>query len=331
MSMNVSPRPPLRRRQFNLGLGLAMAAPATWAKSEDYPQKPLRWVVGFPAGGGTDVLARTVGAQLSAQMGQTVYVENKTGAGGTLAAEHVAASASDGHTLLTGDVAIMVFNRVLYPQVRYEPLRDFAPVGLMARFPLVIATHPNSGIGALEQFTAAARRGQASYASAGVGTPHHLAMELLLSRAGLSAVHVPYRGDAPALQDLLGGMVPVAVLAPSLSLPYVRSQKLQALAVTSERRLPQLPEVPTLAELRLVSEGVYAWQGLVVPKKTPAGALQRLSRELGAALSQAPVRSKLEELGMEVTPSDGPTLQAHVHAEQARWDPMIRSRGIKAD
>lgn len=329
--MNLSRLAPLRRRQFNLGLGLAMAAPATWAKVEDYPQKPLRWVVGFPAGGGTDVLARTVGAQLSAQVGQTVYVENKTGAGGTLAAEHVAASAPDGYTLLSGDIAIMVFNRALYPQARYEPLRDFAPVGLMARFPLVITTRSNSGIGALEQFTAAARRGQASYASAGVGTPHHLAMELLLSRAGLSAVHVPYRGDAPALQDLLGGMVPVAVLAPSLSLPYVRSQKLRALAVTSERRLPQLPEVPTLAELGLVSEGVYAWQGLVAPKKTPSGALQRLSRELGAALSQAPVRSKLEELGMEVTPSDGPTLQAHVHAEQARWDPMIRSRGIKAD
>lgn len=321
----------MRRREFNLGLGLALSATGAWAAADDYPNKPVRWVVGFPAGGGTDVLARTVGARLATQLAQTIYVENKAGAGGMLAAEHVASSAADGYTVLTGDIAIMVFNRVLYPRVRYDPLGDFQPVGLMARFPVIIATHPQSGITSLEQFTAAARAGKASYGSAGVGTPHHLAMELLLSQAGLSAVHVPYRGDAPALQDLAAGMVPVAVLAPSLSLPYIRTQKLRALAVTSEQRLPQLPDVPTLGELGLVSGGVYAWQGMVAPKKTPAGAVERLSRELRVALAQPEVRAKLGELGMEVTASDGPTMVAHVQAEQARWDPVIKARGIKAD
>ena len=331
--MNAPREVRLRRRKFNLGLGLSMGLSATGALAavDDYPNKPVRWVVGFPAGGGSDVLARTVGARLATQLGQSIYVENKAGAGGMLAAEHVASSVADGYTVLTGDIAIMVFNRVLYPKVRYDPLGDFQPVGLMARFPVVIATHPQSGITSIEQFTSAARRGQASYGSAGVGTPHHLAMELLLAMAGLDAVHVPYRGDAPALQDLAGGMVPVAVLAPSLSLPYFRSQKLRALAVSSEQRLPQLPDVPTLAELGLVSGGVYAWQGMVAPKKTPKAAVERLSRELRAALAQPEVRTKLGELGMEVMASDGPTMVAHVQAEQARWDPVIKSRGIKAD
>lgn len=329
--MNLSRHAGLRRRDFNLGLGLSLSATGVWAAADDYPNRPVRWVVGFPAGGGTDVLARTVGARLATQLGQTVYVENKAGAGGMLAAEHVASSAADGYTVLTGDIAIMVFNRALYPKVRYDPLGDFQPVGLMARFPVVIATHPQSGISSLEQFIAVARRGQASYGSAGVGTPHHLAMELLLSKAGLNAVHVPYRGDAPALQDLAGGMVPVAVLAPSLSLPYFRTQKLRALAVTSEHRLPQLPDVPTLTELGWVAGGIYAWQGMVAPKKTSSAAVERLSRELRAVLAQPDVRSKLEDLGMEVTPSEGPTMVAHIQAEQARWDPVIRSRGIKVD
>lgn len=321
----------LQRREFTLGLGLALSASAGWAAADDYPSKAVRWVVGFPAGGGTDVLARTVGARLATGIGQAVYVENKPGAGGVLAAEHVAGSVADGYTVLTGDIAIMVFNRMLYPKARYDPLADFQPVGLMARFPIVVASHPRSGIGSLAQFIAAARAGTVSYGSAGVGTPHHLAMELLLSEAGLSAVHVPYRGDAPALQDLVAGQVPVAVLAPSLSLPYVRTQKLRALAVTSEQRLPQLPDVPTLGELGLVRDGVYAWQGMVVPRKTPAPAVERLSRELRAALVQPEVQARLGELGMEVMASDGPAMLAHVQAEQARWDPVIRSRGIKAD
>lgn len=329
--MNSSKRAGLRRREFNLGLGLALTASGSWAAADDYPNKPVRWVVGFAAGGGTDVLARTVASRLSTLLGQTVYVENKAGAGGMLAAEHVSTSAADGYTVLTGDIAIMVFNRALYQKVRYDPLGDFQPVGLMARFPVIIATHPQSGITSLDQFIETARAGKATYGSAGVGTPHHLAMELLLSKTGLSAVHVPYRGDAPALQDLAAGMVPVAVLAPSLSLPYIQTQKLRALAVTSERRLPQLPDVPTLAELGLVNGGVYAWQGMVAPKKTPATVIARLSRELRIVLDQSEIRAKLAELGMEAIPSDGPSMVAHVKAEQARWDPVIKSRGIKAD
>lgn len=324
-------QPDTRRRRLALTLGLSMAAPAVWAAPDNYPQKPLRWVVGFPAGGGTDVLARTVGAQLAKQMGQSVVVDNRAGAGGTLAAEHVAAAPADGYTVLTGDIAIMVFNRVLYPNVRYEPLREFQCVGLMARFPLLIVAHPGSGMESMEHFIASARRGQSTYGSAGVGTPHHLAMELLLSAAGVRAVHAPYRGDAPVLQDLIGGVVPVAVVAPSLSLPYARSEKLRVLAVTASRRLPQLPDVPTLGELDLAKDGVYAWQGMVAPAKTSAVVMQRLSRELSAALDQASVRHKLEELGMEVAPGDGAAMEAHVRAEQARWSPLIKARGIKAD
>lgn len=329
--MKQSTRAGIDRRTFAASLGLGLAGQASWAAVDEYPNKAVRWVVGFPAGGGTDVLARTVAAKLGTQLTQTVFVENRPGAGGMLAAEQVAGASADGYTVLTGDIAILVFNRALYAKVRYDPVADFQPVGLMARFPVVIATHPNSGLQSMDQFLAAARAGRATYGSAGVGTPHHMAMELLLSQAGSGAVHVPYKGDAPALQDLAAGMLPVAVLAPSLSLPYVRSQKLCALAVTSEQRLPQLPDVPTLQELGLVRQGIYAWQGMVLPKRAPAAAVERLSRELRVALALPDVKAKLGEMGMEVIASDGPTMLAHVQAEQARWDPVIKARGIKAE
>ncbi|WP_156909240.1 Bug family tripartite tricarboxylate transporter substrate binding protein [Ottowia thiooxydans] len=326
----------LSRRTLALCMGAALlgsSAAALAASPDGYPNKPIRWVVGFPAGGGTDVLARTVGVQLTEQIKQSVLIDNRPGAAGMLAAETVAHAAADGYTVLTGDIAIMTFNGALYQKIRYDALKDFTPVGLMARFPVVVATHPASGIQSMQQLVAGTKKpdGKLTYGSAGVGTPHHLTMELVGATTGGTITHVPYKGDAPALQDLVGGQLPVAVLSPSLSLPYFRSGKLRPLAVSSDTRLPQLPDVPTLKELGFASTGVYAWQGLVAPKGTPPAAIEALSQQVQQALSVPAVRQKLADLGMEPIPSDAAQMDRHVRAEKAIWEPLIKSRGIRAD
>lgn len=322
--------PSKTRRMLAVGSLALMLSPLAGAQA--YPNKPVKWVVGFPAGGGSDVLARTVAAPLSTQLKQQVVVDNRPGAAGMVAAEGVARSPADGYTLLTADIAILAFNPAIYPNIRYDSLNDFVPVGLMARFPMLIATHPGSGIKSMEQMVAEAKKkGGVSYGSAGVGTPHHLAMELMVSTTGMPAQHVPYRGDAPALQDLAGGQLTLAALAPSLSIPFVRDGKLVPLAVTSDKRLPQLPNVPTLKELGYSPNGVYAWQGLVVPKGTPAPVVAQLSHELQAAMALPAVRQKLGDLGMEPIPSDAAGMDAHVRAEKKFWEGVIKARGIKAD
>ncbi|MEJ8815597.1 tripartite tricarboxylate transporter substrate binding protein [Variovorax ureilyticus] len=319
--------PRMTRRTFAAGTTLAMLSP--WALAQGYPTKTVKWVVGFPPGGGTDVLARTVAAQLSTQFGQQVIVDNKAGAAGMIAAESVARAEPDGYTLLTADIAILALNPAIYPKVRYNPLTDFVPVGLMARFPLIVATHPGSGITSLQQLVADARKGKSfNYGSAGVGTPHHMAMEVLASSAGITAQHVPYKGDSPAMQDVAGKQLPVAVISPSLSLPFIKDGRLVPLAVTGDQRMAQLPDVPTLKELGFAPSGIYAWQGLVVPKSTPPHIVSALSAEMRQALALAAVRQKLAELGMEATPSDSAEMDRYIREEMRFWDKLIKSRGI---
>lgn len=315
---------------------LASAAAASLyslgARAATYPARPLTWVVGFPAGGGTDALARTVGAELSGKIKQSVIIDNRPGAAGILAADRVSHEPADGYTVLTGDIAILVFNPAIYPNVRYDAVKDFTPIALMAQFPLILATHPGSGIKNMADVVEQAKRHpeKAMYGSAGVGTPHHLAMELLQSEAGFTSQHVPYKGDTPALQDLAGGQIPLAVLAPAVSLPYFKSGKLLPLAVTSDARLPQLPEVPSLKELAMLSSGVYAWQGLVGPRGMPAEVVSTLGQNLASVLADPAVIAKLAELGMQASPGDAQAMTAHIAAEQARWVPLIKARGIRS-
>ncbi len=325
---------PITRRAFMAGaaaVGLSAFAAAR-AQPAAYPSRPVTWVVGFPAGGGTDSLARTVGAGLSGRLRQSVVIDNRPGAAGILAADRVAHETADGYTVLTGDIAILVFNPAIYPNVRYDAVKDFTPVALMAQFPLILATHPGSGIKSMADVLAQARRQpeKSLYGSAGVGTPHHLAMELLQSEAGFSSQHVPYKGDTPALQDLAGGQVPLAVLAPAVSLPYFKTGKLLPLAVTSDTRLAQLPDVPSLKELSLLSSGVYAWQGLVGPRGMPSDVVARLGRDVVGVLEDPEVVAKLAELGMQPSPGDANAMAAHIESEQARWVPLIKSRGIRS-
>jgi tripartite-type tricarboxylate transporter receptor subunit TctC len=311
---------------------LALAAWGT-AQAQDFPTKPLRWLVGFPAGGGTDFLARTVGHQLSQQLGQPVLIDNKPGAASSIAAEAAAKSPADGYTLLTADNAVLIFNPVLYKKIPYDPVKDFAPLGLMARFPLILAVHPGSGINNVQEWIAAMKKepGKFSYASPGVGTPHHMAMELVKQRLGLFIVHVPYRGAAPAVQDVAGGQVPMMIVESGGGLPMIKAGKLRPLAVVSAKRMPTLPEVPTFAELGYKDLEVYAWQGVVVPKATPKPIADKLSAELQKAVAAPEVRRKLMELGLEVNPSDANLMAAYMATETALWHPIVKQRGIRAD
>lgn len=314
---------------------LAAAATATLAPSshaQTWPTKAIRWVVGFPPGGGTDVLARTVGAQLSTQLKQQIVVDNRTGAAGMVAAELVARAPADGYTVLTADITILALNPAIYSNVRYHPVDSFDPIGLMARFPLLVVTHPGSGIRSMKQLVEeVGKRGEFNYGSAGVGTPHHMVMELVTSTTGTAARHVPYRGDTPALQDAAAGQIAAAVIAPNTAIPFIKDGKLVPLAVTGDRRMAQLPDVPALKELGYVSQGVYAWQGLVAPKGTPATVIESISREMRAAVNTPVIAQRLADLGMEPIPGDAASMAAHVQGEIARWAQLAKARGIKAE
>ena len=309
----------------------ACLAPLT-ARAQAWPNKPLRWVVAYPAGGGSDFLARQLAPQLGKQLGQTIVIDNRPGAAGMIGTDNAAKSPPDGYTLLTGDNGAMVFHTAMYKKVPYDP-QDFAPVGFMARFPLILAVNPSAGFTSARQLIDEVKKspGKYSYASPGIGSPHHLAMELLKDRAGLFVVHVPYRGTAMAVQDVIGGQVPMMVLDTAAGLPQINAGKVKALAVMSKKRLPSLPDVPTLDEIGVTGFEVGAWQGLFVPKGTPTDIVARLSTEMNKAITTPEVRARLEEFGLEVAPTDGPALASFVKQETAFWHALIKQRHLSAE
>lgn len=327
--------PSLRRRTLLLG---AAAAPLTVglpnpARAADaWPAKPIRWVVAYPAGGGSDFLARQLAPALGRQLGQTLVIDNRPGAAGIIGTDNAAKSPADGYTLLTGDNGAMVFNSALYKKLPYAP-SDFTPVAFMARFPLLLVVNPQAGFASVQDWLRQmqAKPGRYTYASPGVGSPHHLAMELLKDRTHSYIVHVPYRGTAFSTQDIIGGVVPMGILDTAAALPHLRSGRLKALAVLSGKRVATLPDVPTFEEAGVKGVDVSAWQGLFVPKGTPDAIVSRLTAETLKALAQPEVRSKLEEFGLEVVPTDGPALAHFIQQETAQWHALIRSRGISAE
>lgn len=328
------PAPLIARRLCCLApFGLAVLALAPLASQADtWPSKPIRWVVAYPAGGGSDFLARQLAPPLGAQLGQTLVIENRPGAGGMIGTDLAAKAPADGYTLLTGDNGAMVFNSAMYKKLPYAP-GDFTPVGFMARFPLILVVNPNSGFSSARQWLDQVRKnpGKYSYASPGIGSPHHLAMELLKERSGSFIVHVPYRGTAFSTQDLIAGVLPMGILDTAAGLPHIRAGKLKALAVLSTKRVPQLPEVPTFAELGLKGVDVAAWQGLFVPKGTPEPIVKRLTAEMQKAIALPDVKAKLEDFGLEVAPSDGPALGRFVQLETQFWHALIKERKLAAD
>jgi tripartite-type tricarboxylate transporter receptor subunit TctC len=295
--------------------------------------KPIEWVVGYAAGGGSDVVARIVGEQMGKTLSRPVIVNNKPGAATNIAADYTAKSKDYGNIVFTGDFATLAANPFLFSKLPYDAEKDFRPVGMLARFPLLVLVAPNVPAKNWKEFVAWAKAQPqgVSYGSAGLGSPHHLAGEMLRDRSGLPLVHVAYRGAAPALQDLMGGQVAVGVIDTAAAQQYVSSGKLRAIGVASRTRIKSLPEVPTLSEQGLQDFEAFAWQGVVVPAGTPAETVAKFSSALQAAVDSTTVKARFAALGVEPMPGTPEQMAAFVRGERERWGKLIRANNIRLE
>ena len=295
--------------------------------------KPIEWVVGYAAGGGSDIVARTVAEVMTKSLGQTLIINNKPGAATNIAAEYVAKNKDPTHVMLTADFATLAANPSLFAKLSYNAEKDFAPVGMLARFPLLLVVAPNVPVKSFEQFVAWAKSNAdgTNYASAGTGSPHHLAGELLRERTGLKLIHTPYRGAAPAVQDLLGGQVPFGLMDTASVQQYVAAGKLKAIGVASPARLATMSDIPTLAEQGLTGFEAYAWQGLVVPASAAPETVTRLNKALVEALNSTSVKARFQTLALEALPGTPAQMAAYTRAERERWGRLIRDNNIKLD
>ncbi|PIF74031.1 tripartite-type tricarboxylate transporter receptor subunit TctC [Variovorax sp. 54] len=326
------------KMHFARGLAvLSLAALATAASAQTaqtaFPAKPIRWLVPYAAGGGSDFLARTVAQTLSTQVGQPVLVDNKPGGNTALAAAETARAPADGYTVLSADNGTLVFNPALYKSLSYSPTKDLAPVTLMGKFPMILVVGANSGFATAKDFIAQAKAkpGGINYASAGAGSPHHLAMELLKVEAKLFMVHVPYRGAAPALADVVGGQLPAMMVDMAAGAGFIKGGKVRPLAVANPTRLPQLPDVPTFAELGYKNVEAAALVGVVVPAATPADVVNTLNRQLVAAIHEPSVNKRMVDFGVEPVGNTPAQYTELLKAETARWHKLIRDLKITLD
>ncbi|HKU99969.1 MAG TPA: tripartite tricarboxylate transporter substrate binding protein [Vineibacter sp.] len=317
-----------------LGSIVALIASATLTQAHDaglrYPERPLRMVVPFAPGGTTDIFARLIAAKMSEDLGQPIVVDNKPGAGGNIGAESVARSAPDGYTLLIGTPGPLTINPSLLKSMPYDAARDFAAIGQMISVQSVLVVHPSTPFKTVRDLIeqARARPRQLSYAAPGVGSSPHLAMELFIAQAGVRIESIPYKGDAQALADLVGGQVPIMISNIAGVLPHIQSGKLRPLAVAGPRRSPQLPDVPTIAEAGLPGYAVSGWAGMLVPAGTPGPVVARLGSALNKALTATDVIAKIEQQSAEVATGSPEAFTAFLQAERARWADVIRTAGI---
>jgi len=312
---------------------LALLAFAAVAAAQDYPRKPLRLIVPFSPGGGNDTVARAIGSQLAAQLGQPVLIDNRAGAGGIVGAELAAHSAPDGYTLFLGGVGSLAVNPNLHAHLPYDALKDFAPITLLASAPSVLVAHPSIPAATIQAFTAYARAnpGKLNYASNGNGSSAQLAAVLYESMAGVRMVHVPYKGLAPALVDLLAGQVQLMFSSMVAILPHIKAGRLRALAVTGRERSALLPEVPTLAESGLPGYEAGSWYGILAPAGTPAPIVARLHEELVRALQDPQVRERLAAEGAQTVGSSPAEFERYIAAESARTGKLLRDANIRME
>ncbi len=312
----------------------ASTAGAPWAFAQSaYPDKPLRWIVPYPAGGGTDVLARAVGDAMRASFGQPVVIENKPGASTNIGAQFVAKADADGYTVMSADNAVLAFNQFLFRKLPFDPQKDFTFIGGLARFPLALALNPSVPAKTVKEFIALAKAspGKLNYASPGNGSPHHLAMELFKARTGTSITHIPYKGAAPAMNDLMGGVVDCMFLDLAAGLGTLTSGKVRAIGLGAAQRFPALPDVPTLAEAGVPDTEVFAFQGVLGPAGLPAPIVARLNTDLNKALTSPAVVERMKGFGMESLAGTPDQFHALALAEAKRWGPVIKQQGIRLD
>ncbi len=326
----------MRIRTYLTTCSLAMVAGSltmTPTLAQTFPDKSIRWIVPYPAGGGSDFLARTIGQSLSEDIKQSVVIDNKPGGNTAIAASDTARSSADGYTVLSADNGTMVFNSALYKKLSYDPVKDLAPVTLLGRFPMVLVVNPASNIKNLKDFVEHVKssNGSINYGSAGAGSPHHLAMELFQTEAGLKMTHVPYRGAAPSLTDLAGGQVQAMMVDLAAGAGFLKGKKIRPLAVASTKRLPQLPDVPTFAESGYPNVEAAALVGMVAPAKTPAEIIASLNKSVVAALNKPATHKKLIEFGIEPVGDTPEQYSKLLEDERTRWHKLIKDLNITLD
>ena len=311
-------------------LALAMLCP-TFAAAQTYPVKPLRIVVPQAPGGGNDTIARMIGARLSQSLKQQVVVDNRAGAGGLIAAEHVAKSAPDGYTLLLGNVATLTIIPNVQKNVPYDPFRDFEPVSLIASAPLLVVVHPSLPVTSVKQLVALAKAkpGQLNYASNGIGSSTHLATELFKVMTGTHMTHVPYKGLSPATTDLLSGQVQVMFSSAVAMLPHVKSGRMRALAMTGAKRSKAIPDIPTVAEAGVRDYEAGSWYGILAPARTDRAIVDALAREISNAVQSQELQERLNNEAVIPVGSTPAQFAAHIKNEHARVAQVVKSSGAR--
>jgi tripartite-type tricarboxylate transporter receptor subunit TctC len=318
------------KRVVNAGMAVLLGLCAVaWA---EYPDRPVRMIVPFTPAGATDLLARLVGEQLGKRLGRPVLIENRPGAGANVGAEIAAHSPADGHTLLMGPASVYAISATLYPKLGYDLVKDLVPVSLIANVPHVLLVNNDLPVKSVPELIALAkqRNGGLNIASQGSGTVSHLEAELLKSMAGVDMTHVPYRGSAPALLDLMGGRVQVMFDSIASALPHIRAGKLRAIAVAAASRSPLLPDLPTVAE-SLPGYSAHSWLGIFVPARTQKSIVDRLQRELAAIIADPQARARLVEAGFEPKSSTSVAFAKLVREEMAKWAPIVKMSGARPD
>lgn len=323
-----------RRTLLTTLAATAAAAAAPWARAQGaYPDQLIKWVVPYPAGGGTDVIARTLAEAMRQTLGQQIVIDNRPGASTNIGAELVAKSKPDGYTIMSADNALLAFNEHLFSKLPFNPEKDFSYIGAIGKFPLALVVHPDFPAQDFKAFLAyvKANPGKVNYASPGNGSPHHLAMEMFKVRTGTFITHIPYRGAAPAMADVMGGQVPAMFLDLASGLSIMQGKKVRVLAIGSGSRSKLLPDVPTLAEVGVLNSEVFAFQGVVGPAGIPAPIVARLNGDLNRAFGTPAVQKRFNDFGMEAMPGTPQQFAALSRAESQRWGPIIKTAGIKLD
>jgi tripartite-type tricarboxylate transporter receptor subunit TctC len=306
---------------------------ATAAAAQPFPSKPAKMIVPYPPGGSADILARAIGAKVGEALGQPVVIDNRPGAGTIIGTEATAKSAPDGYTFMLGTVSSHAINPALNPKLPFDPVKDFTPVSLVASIPFAMIVHPSVPAKSVQEFIALAKSkpGQLNYSSAGNGTSNHLAGELLKSMAGIDLVHVPYKGSAPALNDLLAGQVSMMFDLVLTAAPHIKSGAARGLAVTGAQRSAVLPNLPTVAESGLPGYEVSAWFGIFAPAGVPQPVAQRLNAEFVKVMQQPDLKQRLASLGADPLTSTPEEFSSYLRSEIDKWAKVVKTSGMKVD
>ncbi len=320
-----------RARLLTLAI-LLSACFGTAAQAQNYPDRPIRLIAPFPAGGLVDVLARAVGDELSKSLGQPVIVENRPGAGGNIGAEAVAKSAPDGYTLLMTSAGILTANEFLYAKMPFDPATAFVPVSNVADMPMIVVVNPKIEAKTLAEFVAYAKAnpGKLNFGSPGVGTTGHLGLALFMHAANIKLTHVPYKGAAPAITDLIAGQIDGVVDNPPTVLPHIEAQKLRPLAVAAKTRMPQLPDLPTAAQAGVANFEASSWFGVAAPAGTPPAIVARLHKDIAAALAKPELKERFAKSGARLLGNSPEEFAKQIVADRKMWGEVIRAADIKA-